>query len=49
MLLTLLYIDPGSGSLFFQALLSAGITILIFFKNIKAYILSFFRKKKDDA
>ncbi len=35
----LLYIDPGSGSLLFQVLLSALLTVSVFFKKV----VSFFR------
>ena len=33
----LLYIDPGSGSLIFQALLSGLLTAVVFFKRIVAF------------
>jgi hypothetical protein len=42
----LLYIDPGSGSLLFQALLSGLFTILVFFKRIVDYFKYKFGKKK---
>ena len=32
------YIDPGSGSLIFQAALSALLTIIVFFKRILLFI-----------
>ncbi len=41
----LLYIDPGSGSLLFQALLSGLLTVLVFFKRIVAFIKFKFGKK----
>lgn len=41
-----IYIDPGSGSLLFQALLSAFLTIALFFKNIVTYVKYLFGKKK---
>ncbi len=44
--LFLAYIDPGSGSLLFQALLSGLLTVLVFFKRILAYIKYKFGKKK---
>jgi hypothetical protein len=45
-LFNLLYIDPGSGSLLFQALISGFLTVLIFFKRIVAYVkYVLFRKK----
>jgi hypothetical protein len=43
----LLYIDPGSGSLLFQALLSGFFTILVFFKRIVSYLKFIFQKKED--
>ena len=46
------YIDPGAGSLLFQALLSAGITLLVFAKKIwffiKGVFLSLKKGKRDD-
>ena len=45
----ILYIDPGTGSLLFQALLSGFLTIVVFFKRIKAFIkLSFGRKEESN-
>ena len=44
----LIYIDPGSGSLLFQALLSGLLTILVFFKRIVAYIKYKFGNKKTE-
>ena len=41
----LLYIDPGSGSLIFQALISAFFTILLFFKRIVTFLKFKFGKK----
>jgi hypothetical protein len=50
MALELLYIDPGSGSLLFQALLSGLFTILVFFKRIKLFLkLKFGKKPKDES
>ncbi len=48
----LLYLDPGSGSLLFQALISGFLTILIFFKHIISFFKFKFKKKEkseDDA
>ena len=44
-----LYIDPGSGSLLFQALLSGLLTVLVFFKRIVAYFKYKFGKKKEES
>ena len=41
------YIDPGSGSVLVQGLVGAFATLVVFFKNIKMFILSFFRKNKE--
>ncbi len=32
------YIDPGAGSLLFQAIISGAVTTLLFFKKIKVYL-----------
>jgi hypothetical protein len=40
----LLYIDPGSGSYLVQVLIGAALGVIMFFKNIKLYILSLFRR-----
>ena len=45
----LLYIDPGSGSLIFQALLSGLLTFLVFFKRIVAYFKVIFGKNQEDG
>jgi len=45
----LLYIDPGSGSLLFQALLSGLLTIVVFFKRIVAYIKLRFGKAEETS
>ena len=44
----LLYIDPGSGSLIFQALLSGLLTVLVFFKRIVAYFKVRFGKNQEE-
>ncbi|MBN8863423.1 MAG: hypothetical protein J0H92_08630 [Sphingobacteriales bacterium] len=48
---SLLYLDPGSGSYLVQVIVAAAMGVLFFFKNIKLYILSLFRrspKKQED-
>lgn len=45
LLFVLLYLDPGSGSLLFQALISGFLTIMIFFKRIVAFFKFKFMKK----
>jgi hypothetical protein len=44
----LLYIDPGSGSLLFQALLSGLLTVVVFFKRIVGFIKLKFGKKNTE-
>ncbi len=43
-----IYIDPGSGSLLFQAFLSGLLTIIIFFKRIVAYFKYKFSEKRKE-
>ena len=40
------YLDPGTGSFLLQAIIAAGITIGIYFKNLKTFLISFFNKIK---
>mgnify|MGYP005995480827 CR=1 FL=1 len=40
------YLDPGTGSYIFQIILAAGITVGIYFKNLKFFIISLFQKKE---
>ena len=46
----LLYIDPGSGSYLVQVIIAAVLGVSFFFRNIWAYIKSFFTRssKKND-
>jgi hypothetical protein len=46
----LIYIDPGSGSLLFQALLSGLLTVIFFFKRILVFLnFKFGKRKKEDS
>jgi len=45
----ILYIDPGTGSLLFQALLSGLLTVVVFFKRIKAFIKLKFGRKEEST
>lgn len=45
---TLLYIDPGTGSLLLQVIAGGLIASLMFFKRIWINLTSFFRKKRAD-
>lgn len=42
----LLYIDPSSGSMIFQAAIAGLMGFLMFFKQLKSKISSLFNKKK---
>lgn len=42
----LLYIDPGTGSLIFQAILSGLLTVIIFFKRIISFVKFIFKINK---
>jgi len=47
----LLYIDPGSGSYLVQVIIGAVLGAVMFFKNIRLYIMSWFKrspKKQND-
>ena len=48
MLIFWLYIDPGSGSLLFQLLISGVVGLLAFFKIYWKKIKNFFVKEKKD-
>ena len=42
----LAYIDPGTGSLLFQALLSGLLTLVVFYKRVISFIKKLFSKKE---
>ncbi|WP_156088753.1 hypothetical protein [Mucilaginibacter pedocola] len=44
--LILAYIDPGSGSLIYQVILSAVLTLSVFWKNIKLYVSAILNRSK---
>lgn len=44
--MTLLYIDPGTGSLLLQLLIGGIVAFGLFFKNFWFKIASFFKKKQ---
>ncbi|HZH94958.1 MAG TPA: hypothetical protein VEY06_03695 [Flavisolibacter sp.] len=46
---SLLYIDPGSGSYLVQVIAAAALGVTFLFKNIKIYVRSFFYRKKKDV
>jgi len=39
-----LYLDPGSGSMILQAFIAGFLSIIMFFKNIKMFLLHIFKK-----
>tara|TARA_Y100000816_G_scaffold165550_1_gene118625 strand:- start:531 stop:701 length:171 start_codon:yes stop_codon:yes gene_type:complete len=41
------YLDPGTGSYLYQALLAAGITAGIYFRNLKIFATSWMNKIKN--
>ncbi|MCX7954863.1 MAG: hypothetical protein N3A01_06705 [Bacteroidales bacterium] len=45
--MNLLYIDPGNGSLLFQLIVAAMVTIVVFFKRIWRFI-AFWKKDKNN-
>ncbi len=46
-MISLLYIDPGSGSYLLQVIIAAVLGVLFYFKNAWMWIKSFFTKPKD--
>lgn len=44
-----LYIDPGSGSLLFQMILSGLLTVTVFFKRISLFIKGFLLRKREEV
>lgn len=50
MLSNIIYIDPGSGSIFIQLLIAFISGILVFYNSFRIRIISFFKKlfKKND-
>lgn len=38
------YLDPGTGSYILQVIIAAGITVGIYFRNVKNFILNFYYK-----
>lgn len=44
--MVVLYIDPGAGSLLFQAILSGFLTIIVFYKRTIMFIKTLFKKRE---
>tara|TARA_Y100001970_G_C14182761_1_gene830764 strand:- start:812 stop:979 length:168 start_codon:yes stop_codon:yes gene_type:complete len=40
------YLDPGTGSYLFQVIIAAGVTIGVYFRNIKYFVTSLLNKNK---
>ncbi len=40
------YLDPGTGSYLLQILLAAGITVGVYFRNLKSFVINIFNKLK---
>jgi hypothetical protein len=43
------YIDPGVGSLLLQGIAAGLISLMVFWRNLRIKIMSFFAKKHDNA
>ncbi len=43
------YLDPSTTSFIFQAVIAAGITLGVFFKNIKFSIINFINRYKNKS
>jgi len=41
------YLDAGSGSMIIQAIMAAGLGLLVFFKQLRTALFSFFGRRKD--
>jgi hypothetical protein len=44
----ILYIDPGSGSYLVQVIIAAVLGVVVYFKNIRMRIRTFFSRKNKD-
>jgi len=44
--ISLNYLDPGTGSYLLQVIIAAGVTVGIYYKNVKTYISNFYSKIK---
>ena len=43
------YLDPGTGSYLYQALIAAGVTVGIYFKNLRFFMVSILEKIKKNS
>ena len=43
------YLDPGTGSYLYQALIAAGVTVGIYFKNLRFFMVSLLEKIKKNS
>lgn len=42
------YIEPGSGSMLLQAIMAGGLGVVMFFRQIKLFVVGLFTKKETD-
>jgi hypothetical protein len=42
----LAYLDPGVGSILIQSIIAGVVAALVFFRNLKYYVLNLFSKRK---
>ena len=43
------YLDPGTGSYLYQVLIAAGVTVGLYFKNLKIFITNIIHNVKNKA
>ena len=43
------YLDPGTGSYLYQVLIAAGVTVGLYFKNLKIFIANIVLKVKNKS
>lgn len=43
------YLDPGTGSYIFQAIIAAGVTVGVYFKQIKVFVVNLISKFKNKS
>lgn len=46
---TLNYLDPGTGSYLYQVLIAAGVTVGLYFKNLKIFITNIIHNVKNKS
>jgi len=43
------YLDPGTGSYLYQVLIAAGVTVGLYFKNLKIFIINIIQSLKSNS